>query len=212
MFESRLTKVMAFGVLLAAFAVALIADDPTPALTLAGALAVAIIAAETADTRQRRQIEAERERHLATLVHDRELADLADLRSLLDQAAVVLHRAHTAAFGLADAYERDRTAVDPDRQTMLTTELRALDALEPRLEVRLGHSSRIARAFADATAAAIEVAQAVRSDPDPATATAAVDKLGVAMDSFTLATVELAGARVAPAAGTDQGTSPSSSA
>jgi hypothetical protein len=84
-FKSRLIVAIAVLTLGAAAAVALLSDEPTPALTLIGALVLAIIAAETAETRQVRQIEAdaerqplslyaERERHLATLAHDRELA------------------------------------------------------------------------------------------------------------------------------------------
>lgn len=207
MFESRLTAAMAFVTLVAAFAVALASDDPTPALTLAGALVLAIIAAETADTRQQRQIEAERERHLATLTHARELADLADLRGLLDEAAAVLHRADKAAFTLADAYATDGAEVDGERQTKLATEVYALDDLEPRLEVRLGRSAPAARAFAESTSAAINVVQAVRRGEEATVAKSAAAALADAKDRFTSAIVELAGTRVEPRPnGTDEGT------
>jgi len=60
--------------LVAAGAAALFSDEPTPALTLIGALVLAIIAAETAETRQVRQIAADAERQTRALDAERERA------------------------------------------------------------------------------------------------------------------------------------------
>jgi hypothetical protein len=216
--ESKLSVAIAFLTLIVAAVAAVFGDDPTPALTLIGALVLALLAAETADTRQQRQIdadadrqtralEAERERHIATLAHDRELADVADLRGLLDEAAAVLHRADHAAFALAEAHAKEGPDVDADRIQRLATEVYALDALEPRLVVRLGGSSDVTRAFADATTAALNTVQSVRKKADPIEVTTAADALGNAQERVMSAIVELAGARVLSRQnGTDQGT------
>jgi hypothetical protein len=79
-----------------------------PILAFVGAILVAVIAAVTADRRQRRALTAEGARHDASLraesgrqvtqlEHSRGLADLADLRSLLDEVATALHQARYAA-------------------------------------------------------------------------------------------------------------------
>ena len=68
-----------------------------PALTIAiaviaavAALVGAVIAAWTAGRRQQRQLNHDRERQRDQLAHDRELADLSELRTLLDECAVML--------------------------------------------------------------------------------------------------------------------------
>jgi hypothetical protein len=79
-----------------------------------GAPLVALIAAYTAGRRQQRALDAESERHRAALdaearrlhaqlSHARELADRADLRALMDEAAVVLYDADTVRFRAARA-------------------------------------------------------------------------------------------------------------
>jgi hypothetical protein len=109
----RYSLAVAIGV--AAVGVAIAVGEESAGLTLAGLLVVAVIAAEAADARQTqqldaerkrfdrqleeeghrldRQLDAERKRNGAALEHARELADLADLRKLLDDAAIALHRA-----------------------------------------------------------------------------------------------------------------------
>lgn len=71
-------------------------------LAVGGAILAAIIAAVSADTRQRRQ-----------LSHDRQLQDLAELRSVMDEATVAfveaihaLHEAFSGVINLPDADER----------------------------------------------------------------------------------------------------------
>jgi hypothetical protein len=89
-----------------------------------GPAAIVAVAAITAWTTNRRQREA--------LAHARELADLADLRRLLDEAAVALDRAIPAdrnAVLHADVYEL---------ASQMSVDATALDALHARLSVRLG--------------------------------------------------------------------------
>lgn len=73
-------------------------------LTFVGAITVAVIAAWTAERRQARQLDAEAQRQvealdaergrlLATLAHERALADLADARDLLSETVEHLERA-----------------------------------------------------------------------------------------------------------------------
>ena len=75
--------------------------------TILAAVIIAVLAAWTAGRRQKRQLDAEGKRQAATLAHGREvatlslsaeraLADLADLRKLLDEAAVALDGARDA--------------------------------------------------------------------------------------------------------------------
>ena len=82
-------------------AVALQTDQTGPVLAFSGALIVAIITWVSSDRRQERALVAERERQFAKLAHDRELADLTDLRALLDEAARVLHRGKVACLSVS---------------------------------------------------------------------------------------------------------------
>lgn len=88
---------------LVAAVVALATGQTAAALTLLGALAVAGVAAWSADQRLGRQLAAAAERHERELSHDREmrewdrahdrkLADLADLRRIVDDTMVTLQR------------------------------------------------------------------------------------------------------------------------
>jgi len=60
-------------------------------LTLAGAIVVALIAAGTAQWRQRSALKAESERLKLQLAHDRALTDLSELRSVLDAGVAAAH-------------------------------------------------------------------------------------------------------------------------
>jgi hypothetical protein len=159
-----------------------------PVLAFAAALIVATIAAVTAarrlgqqlaaerertllqleaeDSRLQRQLAAEGERQDAQLVHARELADLADLRALLDEAAVALHRARytldevrsnlsSYSFGFFKSEERAKPYRD------LEPAGQELDALRERLAVRLGASHYVVEHFTLADAAALEIYRAI---------------------------------------------------
>jgi heme exporter protein D len=155
----------------------------TALLTLAGAVVVALITSVTTDRRLSRQIVAERERQerelaagaaqqAATLAHDRELSDLADLRKLLDEAAIALVEGEVALSDL-DVVERplvdgggevardaDGVRLRPEvKQRVLDARLcsAALVSLATRLQIRLNfdepivqHIERAARTIQEA--------------------------------------------------------------
>jgi hypothetical protein len=106
-----------------------------------------------AGNRQKRELRADRRRQQATLTHDRELADLADLRTLLDEAAVALNDADEARIGLELGLTQHGRKVPCETLTMAREAGRALYALRERLFVRLGKKHAIALHFHEATAA-----------------------------------------------------------
>lgn len=129
-------------------------------LTLAGAIVVALITAVTTDRRlsrqikdsgerQERELTAEAERQDAALAHDRELADLADLRLLLDGFAVALDRGRSARDEMVLLSQTARhiqpTLEQQARETAAAAEQSGRDllALTVRLQVRLGPSDPI---------------------------------------------------------------------
>ena len=128
-----------------------------PILAFVGAVLVATIAAVTAGRRQRQalaaeglrhrqSLEAENNRHDAQLAHARELADLADLRLLLDEAASTLHEARYAKDGLRVAFIQHGRSLGesaPEVRTDLNKAGTELDALAARLRVRLGTTDPI---------------------------------------------------------------------
>ncbi len=125
-------------------------------------------------TRQERELAAEAERQAATLAHDRDLADLADLRALLDEATVALDRARDSR---SEALVSVREAVGfesslaassvPKREVVskmvddaaqkLEAAGRPLVTLVARLRVRLGSEDPISDAFNDAAVALNEI-------------------------------------------------------
>jgi hypothetical protein len=138
----------------------------TAGATVAVGLAVALITAKTTNDRQQRQLSEEAKRLATTLKHERELADLDDIRKVLDEATLALSEA-------SDAAKRSRHRVfgeihdstDPStrRQTAeeIESELRQIsDPLSPllaRLRVRLGSTDPIAHAFYRARLATLEL-------------------------------------------------------
>jgi hypothetical protein len=170
------------------------AVDHTPAwLTFIGALLVAVLAAGTAQWRQHVQLRHDRElkqieldhenerlrtqlahdgdRQQAQLAHDRELADLAELREVLDEAAAMTWNAMNR---LADAWQaadewaafpeggEDKAAVNTAREHRHA----AFEAIWPmegmlgRLALRIGDHA-VTRAFSDYHQAAKAAARAV---------------------------------------------------
>jgi hypothetical protein len=90
---------------------------------------------------QRAGLQAEGERLAATLKHDRALADLRDLRALLDQAAVALQdgkRAREQAELALMVGQTGRLEGVPEAVTGLRHAAAAIHALHARLRVRLG--------------------------------------------------------------------------
>jgi hypothetical protein len=162
--------------------------------TIVGAAILAGVAAVTTNRRLTKQIAAERERqerdlraaverqreelHARTdgqeqqLNHARELADLADLRALLDEAAVALDHARKARgsadanlLGVAEAISSGALTGTPARSAQVLDPMveEAADTLEEagqplvtliaRLQVRLGTAHPITTAFRRASAA-----------------------------------------------------------
>ena len=131
---------------MAATALALLTDETGPVLAFTAALIVAFVTALTTDRRQANALRVERERQAAQLRHAREMADLADVRALLDEAASALYRADRvrrkvvplnwiAGDVLAPAEIRK---IFPEVPIHLVAARDDLDALAARLAVRLG--------------------------------------------------------------------------
>ncbi len=162
-----------------------------PIAALVGGLAVAAIAAITADRRLAKQFAAEQQRHAARLDHERALTDLADLRSLCDEAALALRDLTDAKLApTADG------AVAPGVDS--ATAMRNLDSLAARFHVRLGPTDKITIAFAEAHSAARDLAAAPahgeRTRCGSFDEAAGDQALRLAIDDFLDAAVERAGA------------------
>jgi hypothetical protein len=114
----------------------------TAGATVVGALALAVITAHTTNRRQRE-----------SLAHARELADLADLRKLLDEAALALNDARDARDDLEVGLTEHGVALPDDRKRPLAERGRSLVALNARLLVRLGENDPIASHFEEANEA-----------------------------------------------------------
>lgn len=160
----RVAAVIAVAVVAAAGAAVLQPAQAAPILALGGVLIVAFVTWISADARQARALEAERDRQAAALAHARELADLADLRALLDSAVADLHQAAYVRLEVAGQFLRhglhilDRAY---DTTVKFAEVIRTLDALTARLIVRLGREHDATKAFATATADLREVAGAL---------------------------------------------------
>lgn len=173
----------------------------TAVLGFVGVLLVAVITAVTTNRRQERQIAAaaeaqeravaaERERLVVQLEHDRTLADRADLRGLLDEAAQRLRDADASCrdtlLGLQlHAHELD--AYLPDALRRLEVVGNDLDGLATRMRIRLASHEPTLVAFEAATEAVLDVFRRVgviarlRDDRQLDTD---VDAIGLAADRF----------------------------
>jgi hypothetical protein len=109
------------------------------AITVGGALVVAVI---TAITTNRRQREA--------LNHDRELTDLADLRVLLDEAAIAIERSHYKFDNLVKRFDEHGRDLPDEPREELAEAGRAMLALSARLKLRLGENGPVASPFEQA--------------------------------------------------------------
>jgi hypothetical protein len=184
-------------------------------LTITGAIAVALIAAGTAQWRLRKtitaekerldaQLEAERVRHAERLVHERMLKDLEELREVLDGAAAALPAVVRACTDLAtiaadgpDAWraaERQRSAFD----------VALVDGIaqKERLAVRLGRGHEITTFYNEALDHILvlyrrlrQISLAGSSDADTVRATTRgnMEDFERAADAFADAAHEVAG-------------------
>jgi hypothetical protein len=125
---------------------------PVVLATVLVAVIVAVITAVTTDRRQARQV-----------AHERELADLDDLRGVLDKAATWLHR---TSYVLDDFYGKVHLSyVQSEDGQRMTARLRKcgreLDALYERLSVRLGREHPVTRTFKNADDAVLHTWRAI---------------------------------------------------
>jgi hypothetical protein len=96
-------------------------------------IAVAVITAVTTNRRQRE-----------SLRHDRELVDLADLRVLLDEAAIALERAGSVREDVEAAFAASGFAMPDEKKDALGEQFSKLCELNARLNLRLGVEDSIA--------------------------------------------------------------------
>jgi hypothetical protein len=104
--------------------------------------------------RQKQTLRADRRRQTAALAHDRELADVADLRAVLDEATLGIEQASDArikastqlapvpAFAPTTMAERAK-----DAERKLDAARAAISPALARVKVRLGPDDEIARSF-----------------------------------------------------------------
>jgi serine phosphatase RsbU (regulator of sigma subunit) len=194
----------------------------TAGATVIAALIIALVTARTTNSRQERQLEAEAERQKDELAaeaerqreeldertdgqkrqlnHDRQLHDLADLRTVLDGAALALDNAEDAIIGVSA-----RGDISQDEYDALKECSAVLGALRARLYVRLGPSHPISDHIHNALVAVLKAQNAaltLMAHPDVGLDTTkeareildhSGDSLGAARNGFVAAAVESAG-------------------
>lgn len=160
-------------------------------VAIGGAIIVALITAVTTDRRLARQLDAEAkrqeraieaqeqrqtteleaadERHRAALGAERDLADLADERALLDEIAVAIYRANDAVGDVALVIRRGWSAVqEGSERAALNERGREIDALTARAGIRFSKDEPLLKSlnFAGAWLAAISAELAWLEDDD----------------------------------------------
>lgn len=124
----------------------------TAVATVCTGLMVVVITARTTSSRLERQLQAETERHTASLAHGRELADIADLRGLLDEAAIVVDqlgfglRSVSMALTMSGSQDDFETEMRWAEKKFRKAGIKLTD-LRARLRVRLGQEDPIATAI-----------------------------------------------------------------
>jgi hypothetical protein len=116
-------------------------SETGPILAFVGALLVAVIAAYTADRRQERALEAERRRQQAGLRHEREQADVTDLRSVLEEALSVANDALNSV-GVAFGAQVEARGLSGRSIGKMSAQL-------DRLHVRLGQGDPMVEAYVE---------------------------------------------------------------
>lgn len=130
----------------------------TAGATLLGALGIAFVTIRTTRERlvaererQLRDLAAESERHVTALAHGRALADLDDLRRLLDEATLGLERASRLREMLENSWQPSGHTVPEEIAVTVDEQVDELFALNARLMVRLGTEDPIASEFEEAS-------------------------------------------------------------
>lgn len=125
----------------------------------ASLLAACGLAGVTIYTTRQRLI-GERERLTATLTHDRELSDIADLRQLLDEAASAAHHVNGVLVHVWGTFElpshafNDLPKLDQENEEKLYEAVKPLALLTPRIVLRLGIDDAITKTYIDIEEAA----------------------------------------------------------
>jgi hypothetical protein len=171
----------------------------TASATLIGAAGLAYVTVHTT----RLRLDHERGRQQRELAHSRELADVADLRGLLDEAASALDDAADACRNGSVCLQRSgRGELDqPDLEAALGRMeggVPSLARLSSRLSVRLGVSDPIALAFGEARESINDVhllliALKIGIPIAPTKHVEQESRLGSARQEFFTAAVERAG-------------------
>jgi hypothetical protein len=123
-----------------------------------GGLATVGVAVITAVTTNRRQRES--------LRHDRELVDLADLRTLLDEAAIALDRAGSVREDVEAAFALSGFAMPDEKKQALGEHFSQLAELNARLNLRLGVEDLVAVHFEEANDALYFILEALYPEED----------------------------------------------
>lgn len=125
----------------------------TASATLLAAVGFGYITVHTT----RLRLDAEAQRQATSLAHERELADIADLRRLLDEAAQVINRMSSAQGAIDYCFMFSEEALKEQADEAVESALaQTREALEPvsslyaRLTVRLGPEDSLTTAFAGA--------------------------------------------------------------
>lgn len=118
-----------------------------------GGLATVGVAVITAVTTNRRQRES--------LRHDRELVDLADLRTLLDEAAIALDSAGSVREDVEAAFALSGFAMPDEKKQALSEQFSKLAEFNARLNLRLGVEDLVAVHFEEANDALYFILEAL---------------------------------------------------
>jgi hypothetical protein len=164
---------------------------------------------DDAERRQRQELEAAEKRQAEALAHDREVSDLADLRKLLDEAAVAIDAARAAREsaqilgGLVGIKPTpgSRRRFSEDATQKLGAARPLLVALNARLRIRLGSDDPITESLEKAaTALAILGIQSKLLETDefvdmhqPEEAVRAGNEFDESAEAFFAAAVDYAG-------------------
>ncbi|MTD47466.1 hypothetical protein GKE82_25010 [Conexibacter sp. W3-3-2] len=152
------------GAVVVAGVAAIAFDAVAAALAFLAAIIVAAMTWVGTERRQREALAADAAKQERQLAHDRALTDVADIRALLDEAAVSLHIAFYALMNAQAALTSFGTKLHttaPEAGEAVTDAGTTLDSVAARLAVRLGRDHAVAAAFIRADEALLEVNRAL---------------------------------------------------
>lgn len=156
--------------------------------------------------KQKRELSAETDRLAATLAHDRALADIADLRQLLDETATAIDHVSNAqeyawhCFDMPEAAFKNVAKLMLELNEQLTDAERPLAKLTPRVRLRLGADDPVTASCVEARAAVdhmrdVAFARRIKRDDEERARDRAAEAWGRMLDAtqaFFAAAVERA--------------------